>query len=111
MIDWQHRPADKATLSPSRRYRETPEVVAATRVGVVERNPVKDLDPEDRPSAGRITEPRYLTGEELDSLLERMTDTFRPIAATCALCGTADLRDARPDVGRPELRHEDHQRQ
>ena len=57
------------------------------RVGVVERNPVRDLDREDRPSVQRVTEPRYLTGEEVGRLLGRMTDTFRPIAACCALAG------------------------
>jgi len=57
------------------------------RVGVVEHNPVRDLDRDDRPSVGRMTEPRYLTSEEVGRLLGRMTDTFRPIAATCALAG------------------------
>jgi integrase len=57
------------------------------RVGVVERNPVRDLDRDDRPSVQRVTEPRYLTSEEVGRLLVRMTDTFRPIAATCALAG------------------------
>jgi integrase len=57
------------------------------KVGVVERNPVRDLDPEDRPSVQRMTEPRYLTSDEVARLLGRMTDTFRPIAATCALAG------------------------
>ena len=57
------------------------------RVGVVEHNPVRDLDREDRPSVQRVTEPRYLTSEEVGRLLGRMTDTFRPIAACCALAG------------------------
>jgi integrase len=57
------------------------------RVGVAERNPVRDLDRDDRPSVKRVTEPRYLTSEEVTSLLGRMTDTFRPIAACCALAG------------------------
>ena len=57
------------------------------RMGVVERNVVKDLDRDDRPSAGWMTEPRYLTADEVDGLLARMTDTFRPIAAACALAG------------------------
>jgi integrase len=54
---------------------------------VLDRNPVKDLDRDDRPSVGRMTEPRYLTTGEVDRLLARMTDTFRPIAACCALAG------------------------
>jgi integrase len=57
------------------------------RAGVVEHNPVRDLDRDDRPSVQRVTEPRYLTGEEVARLLGRMTDTFRPIAACCALAG------------------------
>jgi integrase len=57
------------------------------RLGVTDRNPVRDLDRDDRPSAKRQTEPRYLTSEEVTSLLGRMTETFRPIAACCALAG------------------------
>jgi integrase len=57
------------------------------RVGVVEHNPVRDLDRDDRPSAKRQSEPRYLTSEEVTRLLGHLTDTFRPIAATCALAG------------------------
>jgi integrase len=57
------------------------------RAGVVERNPVRDLDRDDRPSVKRQTEPRYLTSEQVTSLLGRMTDTFRPIAACFALAG------------------------
>jgi integrase len=57
------------------------------RVGVTDRNPVRDLDRDDRPSVKRETEPRYLTTEEVTSLLGRMTDTFRPVAACCALAG------------------------
>jgi integrase len=57
------------------------------RIGVVERNPVPDLDRDGRPSAKRQTEPRYLTTEQITTLLARMTDTFRPIAACCALAG------------------------
>jgi len=34
-----------------------------------------------------MTEPRYLTAEQVTKLLARMTDTFRPIAACCALAG------------------------
>jgi integrase len=33
------------------------------------------------------TEPRYLMSEEVGRLLGRVTDTFRPIAACCALAG------------------------
>jgi integrase len=57
------------------------------RVGVVEHNPVRDLDRDDRPSVQRVTEPRYLTAEEVGRLLGQMTDAFRPIAACCAWAG------------------------
>ncbi len=55
--------------------------------GVVERNVVRDLDRDDRPGAARKSEPRYLTPDELERLLAAMGDTFRPVAATCALAG------------------------
>jgi integrase len=55
--------------------------------GVVERNVVRDLDRDDRPGSGRLTEPRYLTPSELERLLARMGDTFLPLAAVCAFAG------------------------
>lgn len=55
--------------------------------GVVERNVVRDLDRDDRPGAARLTEPRYLTIDELERLLSNMGDTFRPVAAVCAYAG------------------------
>lgn len=55
--------------------------------GVLERNPVRDLDRDDRPGSGRLTEPRYLTAEEVARLLSRLSDSFRPVAATCAYAG------------------------
>jgi integrase len=55
----------------------------AVKVGQVERNPVRDLDRDDRPGVARISEPRYLTAPELDALLGRLTPTFRPVVATC----------------------------
>jgi len=57
------------------------------RQGVVERNVVRDLDRDDRPGAMRLTEPRYLSTDDLDRLLTRMGDTFRPVAAACAYAG------------------------
>jgi integrase len=57
------------------------------RQGVVAHNVVRDLDREDRPSTQRKSEPRYLTPDELDGLLARMGDTFRPVAATCGYAG------------------------
>jgi integrase len=50
---------------------------------LVEHNPVRDLDRDDRPGAHRETEPRYLTAAELEQLLAKLTDTMRPVAATC----------------------------
>jgi integrase len=55
----------------------------AKRNGIVERNVVRDLDRDDRPGTKRLTEPRYLSENELRRLLEAMSDTFRPVAAAC----------------------------
>jgi integrase len=57
------------------------------RQEVVEHNVVRDLDREDRPGVQRKSEPRYLSADELERLLARMGNTFRPIAATCAYAG------------------------
>ena len=57
------------------------------RQGVVEHNVVRDLDRDDRPGAARMTEPRYLSRDELERLLAGMGDTFRPVAAACAYAG------------------------
>jgi integrase len=59
----------------------------AVKVGAVERNIARDLDRDDRPGAGRMTEPRCLTAAEVAALLVRMGDTFRPVAACCAYAG------------------------
>jgi integrase len=55
----------------------------AKRQGLVERNVVGDLDRDDRPGVARLTEPRYLSGDELDALLAQLGDVFRPAVATC----------------------------
>jgi integrase len=55
----------------------------AVKSGQLERNPVRDLDRDDRPGVARMSGPRYLTVAELDSLLGRLTPTFRPVVATC----------------------------
>lgn len=55
--------------------------------GICPRNPARDLDREDRPGTQRLSEPRYLTVEEVGRLLAAMGDTFRPVAATCAMAG------------------------
>ena len=54
---------------------------------LVTHNVVRDLDRDDRPGARRQTEPRYLTVDELAALLAKMSDSFRPVAATCAYAG------------------------
>jgi integrase len=55
--------------------------------GHVERNPVRDLDRDDRPGSARLTEPRYLTADELTRLLGNLSDTFRPVACACVYAG------------------------
>jgi integrase len=50
---------------------------------LVPHNPVRDLDRDDRPGAQRQSEPRYLTADELKTLLAELSDTMRPAAATC----------------------------
>jgi integrase len=52
-------------------------------VGCVARNPVHDLERGDLPSSKRRSKPRYLTVEQVESILAEMTDAFRPVAATC----------------------------
>lgn len=98
----RHRPVADVTLADVRRLVErlgaaglAPSTVTGTlgilsgllryavKGGLLERNPVRDLDRDDRPGVGRLSEPRYLTADELGRLLGRMGDTFRPVAATC----------------------------
>lgn len=59
----------------------------AAKRRIVERNIVRDVDREDRPGTRRLTEPRYLSAEEVRLLLAELSDTFRPIAAACAYAG------------------------
>ena len=59
----------------------------AVKDGLAERNPVRDLDRDDRPGVARLTEPRYLTAAEVEALLANMSDVFRPVAAACAFAG------------------------
>ena len=42
---------------------------------------------DDRSGAHRQTEPRYLTVDELESLLAEMGDAMRPPAAACTYAG------------------------
>ncbi|HZQ03705.1 MAG TPA: site-specific integrase [Gaiellaceae bacterium] len=57
------------------------------KTGALERNVVRDLDPDDRPGVTRVSEPRYLEAAELARLLAALSDTFRPLAAVCAFAG------------------------
>ena len=59
----------------------------AVRNGHATRNIIRDLDRNDRPGSARLTEPRYLTDNQVQLLLGKMGDTFRPIAATLAYAG------------------------
>jgi integrase len=54
------------------------------RRGVIESNPTRLLERGDRPSAKRLHEPRYLDRKQIDALLAKMGDEFRPVAATLA---------------------------
>jgi integrase len=51
--------------------------------GQLERNHVRDLDRDDRPGVARVTEPRYLSADELAGLLAKLGETFRPVVACC----------------------------
>jgi len=59
----------------------------AVRERLIERNVVRDLDRDDRPGVARQSEPRYLPANEVALPLSKMTDTFRPVATTCAFAG------------------------
>lgn len=52
--------------------------------GVIDRNPCRDLERGDRPSAKRKSEPRYLDAVQIGALLGELGDEFRPVAACCA---------------------------
>jgi len=56
---------------------------AVRDLGAISRNPARDLERGDLPTAKRQTEPRYLSISEVDSILSRMTPVFAPVAATC----------------------------
>lgn len=56
---------------------------AVRDLGAINRNPCRDLERGDKPSAKRQSEPRYLTHEQVQQLLAKMTDSFRPVAAAC----------------------------
>jgi integrase len=97
-----HRPIADITVADARRFVDrlgaaglAPSTVTgivgnlsglcrySVKAGQLERNPVRELDRDDRPGVARLTEPRYLTAAELEAILERLTPTFHPIIATC----------------------------
>ena len=59
----------------------------AARRGVIEANPVRLLERGDKPSAKRNVEPRYLDRQQIDALLSKMGDEFRPVCAVLAFAG------------------------
>jgi integrase len=79
------------TLAPSTTTAIINEMSAlwrfAVRERLVERNVIRDLDRDDRPGSTRLSEPRYLSAEEVVRLLAEMSNTFRPVASTCAYAG------------------------
>lgn len=104
--EWENRPAAEVTLRDVRRLVDrlgaaglSPSTVSsalnivsglfrfAIKQGALERNPVRDLDRDDRPGSARMSEPRYLDAAELVGLLAKCSETFRPVAATCAYAG------------------------
>ena len=104
--EFGQRPADSLTVTDVRRLIDilgrkklAPSTVTSTvnilsgllrfgtKAGIVERNPVRDLDRDDRPGSARVTEPRYLDVNEVELLLSKLSDTFRPLAAACAFAG------------------------
>jgi integrase len=50
-------------------------------LGAVRRNPVRELERGDRPSGKRKSEPRYLSLSEVEALLGKLGDEYRPVAA------------------------------
>lgn len=60
---------------------------AVRDLGTISRNPCRDLERGDLPSAKRQSEPRYLAIEQVESILANMTSSFRPVAATCFWAG------------------------
>lgn len=59
----------------------------ALNQGYVDRNVVRDLSRDERPGSKRLTEPRYLTMEEINRLLDAADAAHRPLFACCAYAG------------------------
>lgn len=98
LLDWLARYESKRRktdtperLSPNTRTGILSTLSGLVRYGVkrglIERNVVRDVDRDDRPGTKRVTKPRYLDATELAALLEKLGDSFRPIAATYAYAG------------------------
>jgi integrase len=85
------RKGEKTGLAPASRTGALSVLSALLRFGVrrgvLERNVVRDVDRDERPGTGRVTEPRYLDADELTAVLGALGDTFRPIAATYTYAG------------------------
>jgi integrase len=60
---------------------------ALRELEVVESNPVRELERGDLPSGRRLTEPRYLSLDEVGRLLDALTPAFRGVAASCFWAG------------------------
>jgi integrase len=78
----------KAQKQAGASVRSTVAALAAVfRHGVVHlglgRNPVRELERNELPSAKRQTEPRYLTLAEVERLFGRLSDETRPVASVC----------------------------
>jgi integrase len=91
-------------LSPSTRTGTMTALSAMFRYGVkagaVERNVVRDLDSDDRPGAARLTEPRYLTLEELRRLTRRDGRHVPARRRDMRLRGASRVRGARAPMAR-----------
>jgi integrase len=59
----------------------------AVKQGYLAHNIVRELDREDRPGQKRLTEPRYLTQEEIGRLLDTAPVYLRALLACCAYAG------------------------
>jgi integrase len=59
----------------------------AARQGYVAISPAAGLDRDDRPSSTRKRLPRYLDGKQIEALLAKLGDEYRPLAATLAYAG------------------------
>jgi integrase len=57
-------------------------------LGSISRNPCRELEHGELPSPKRQSEPRYLSVDQVEAILARMTDPFRPVAAVCFWSGS-----------------------